>query len=203
TFRVYLMFMGDYLEGGDFRDEGVRAMRSFLDRVWNHVSYEDLDQAEPGENETLYWLHRTIKEVTSDLKRFSYNTSLARLMELLNHISRNSIKNKVVSETFIKLLAPFAPYISEELWQRLGHDQSVFNQSWPEYVEEYTRRSTIEYVVQINGKVRVKMAMDSGLAQEEIENLVMAHDRVQNLIEGKEIVKKIFVPNKLINLVVK
>jgi leucyl-tRNA synthetase len=124
-------------------------------------------------------------------------------MELLNHISRNSIKNKAVSETFIKLLAPFAPYISEELWQRLGHDQSVFNQSWPEYVEEYTRRSTIEYVVQINGKVRVKMAMDSGLAQEEIENLVMAHDRVQNLIEGKEIVKKIFVPNKLINLVVK
>jgi len=203
TFRVYLMFMGDYLEGGDFRDEGVRAMRSFLDRVWNHVSYEDLDQAEPGENETLYWLHRTIKEVTQDLKRFSYNTSLARLMELLNHISRNSIKNKAVSETFIKLLAPFAPYISEELWQRLGHDQSVFNQSWPEYVEEYTRRSTIEYVVQINGKVRVKMAMDSGLAQEEIENLVMAHDRVQNLIEGKEIVKKIFVPNKLINLVVK
>ncbi len=166
--------------GGDFRDEGVRAMRSFLDRVWNHVFSEDLDQAEPGDHETLYWLHRTIKEVTSDLKRFSYNTCLARLMELLNHISRNSIKNKVVSETFIKLLAPFAPHISEELWARLGHDMSVFNQSWPEYEEEHTRMSTIEYVVQINGKVRVKIALDSGLAQEEIENQDMAHERVRN-----------------------
>jgi leucyl-tRNA synthetase len=203
TFRVYLMFMGDYLEGGDFRDEGARAMRSFLDRVWNHVFDEELDEAEPDDSETLYWLHRTIKEVTADLKRFSYNTALARLMELLNHISRNSLKNRIVSETFVKLFAPFAPYISEELWERLGHDSSILDQFWPEYQEEYTRRNTIEYVVQINGKVRVKMDMDSGLAQDEIENLVMIHDRVLELTEGKEIVKKIFVPNKLVNIVVK
>ncbi|MBW2085624.1 MAG: leucine--tRNA ligase, partial [Deltaproteobacteria bacterium] len=124
AFRVYLMFMGDYLEGGDFRDEGVPAMRGFLDRVWSHITGEGLDSAEPTDDETLYWLHHTAKAVTNDLKRFSYNTALARLMELLNHISRTSLKKRVVNETFVKLLAPFAPYFCEELWERLGHDKS-------------------------------------------------------------------------------
>ncbi|MBW2091203.1 MAG: leucine--tRNA ligase, partial [Deltaproteobacteria bacterium] len=203
AFRVYLMFMGDYLEGGDFRDEGVPAMRGFLDRVWNNITGDDLEPNEPTDRETLYWLHHTIKAVTEDIKRFSYNTALARLMELLNHISRASVRNRVVNETFIKLLAPFAPYLSEELWQRLGRDSSVFSESWPEYREEYTVRTTIEYVVQINGKVRAKLQLEAGLSQDEIEASVMANDRVKTLTKGKEIRKKIFVPNKLVNLVVK
>ncbi|MBW2051598.1 MAG: leucine--tRNA ligase [Deltaproteobacteria bacterium] len=203
AFRVYLMFMGDYLEGGDFRDEGVPAMRGFLDRVWSHVTGDDLDEDEPDDSETLYWLHYTTRTVTNDIKRFSYNTALARLMELLNHISRASVKNRVVNETFVKLLAPFAPYISEELWERLGHDTSVYDESWPKYREEHTTRKTIEYVVQFNGKVRAKLPIDVGLSQEEIETVVMANERVKTLMEGKEIVKKIFVPNKLVNLVVK
>ena len=203
AFRVYLMFMGDYLEGGDFRDEGVPAMRGFLERVWNNLTPDDLDEDPPADKETLYWLHRTIKAVTADIERFSYNTALARLMELLNHISRAEVRNRIVFETYVKLLAPFAPYLSEEVWERLGHDQSVFLESWPEYEEEHTVRATIEFVVQINGKVRAKIEVAAEAEQAEIEAEALGHDRIQALTEGKKIVKKIFVPGKLLNLVIK
>jgi leucyl-tRNA synthetase len=202
AFRVYLMFMGDYLEGGDFQDKGVLSMRGILDRVWNHIATEELDKAEPTDLETLYWLHHTIKAVTIDIRRFSYNTALARIMELLNHITRTNVKNQIVSEIFAKLLAPFAPYICEDIWERLGHEKSIFEEAWPEYIEEYTVRQTIEYVVQINGKVRVKLQTDAGMDQDEIEKVVMSNERVAQLLEGKEIMRKIFVPNKLVNLVV-
>ena len=203
AFRVYLMFMGDYLEGGDFRDEGVRAMRAFLDRIWSNLAEGNLDQGQPTDKETLYWLHRTIKAVTEDIKRFSYNTALARQMELLNHITRDNVRNQVVSETLCQLLSPFAPHLTEELWERLGHTESIFTQPWPTYIEEHTQRGTVEYVVQISGKVRAKMEIEAGLSEEEIEAMVMADPKVEKWLEGKKIVKKIFVPDKLVNLVVK
>ena len=203
AFRVYLMFMGDYLEGGDFRDEGVKAMRSFLDRVWNTLKPSDLEEGEPTDPETLFWLHGTIKAVTADIKRFSYNTALARIMELLNHIIKAEVKNTAVFATFIKLLTPFAPHLCEELWMRLGYKSSVVNQDWPDYIEEYTAPKTVEFVVQINGKVRAKLDVRTGLAKEDIEKLALADLKIQNWIKGKQIVKKIYVPDKLINLVVK
>ncbi|MBU2551680.1 MAG: leucine--tRNA ligase [Proteobacteria bacterium] len=203
AFRVYLMFMGAYLEGGDFRDEGVRAMRAFLDRVWTNLKSDDLVDEEPGDPETLYWLHRTIKAVSVDVERFSYNTALARLMELLNHIQKAQVRNRPVFETFLKLLSPFAPFLCEEMWNRMGRRSSIHLESWPEWVEDYATEQTVEYVVQINGKVRAKMLIDVGLPQEEIEARVMAEPNVVKWIEGRRIVKKIFVPDKLVNLVVK
>ena len=203
AFRVYLMFMGDYLEGGDFRDEGLKAMSGFLDRVWSTLQPMDLNRDETADPETLYWLHRTIKAVTRDIERFSYNTALARIMELLNHISKAEIKNKGVFEIFIKLLSPFAPHICEELWAGLGHGQSVFNQGWPKFIEAYTVPRMIEYVVQINGKLRAKMKIQTGLPEKEIEKLVLADRKIQKWINDKQIIKKIFVPDKLVNLVVK
>ncbi len=208
AFRVYLMFMGDYLEGGDFRDEGVRAMRGFLDRVWSHLIPEgldpaDMDDAPPTDSETLYWLHRTIKSVTEDIRRFSYNTALARMMELLNHITKSGLKNRVVAEHFCVLLSPFAPYICEELWEKLGRTESIFNETWPTFVDDYTKRPTVEYVVQISGKVRAKMEIEAGLPEDQIEAMVLENPKVLKWVEGKKIVKKIFVPDKLVNLVVK
>jgi leucyl-tRNA synthetase len=203
AFRVYLMFMGDYLEGGDFRDEGIKAMRAFLDRVWKNLQPGDLEQDAPTDSETLYWLHRTIRAVTGDIKRFSYNTALARLMELLNHINKAGVRNQHVFETFLKLLSPFAPYICEELWARMGHAESISHETWPEYIEEYVTRAQVEYVVQINGKVRAKMEIEVGLPEEKIEPLVLADPRVQKWVGDKKIVKKVFVPDKLVNLVVK
>jgi len=203
VFRVYLMFMGDYLEGGDFRDEGLRAMRSFLDRVWSALQPTNLEKEESLDPETLYWLHRTIKAVGADIRRFSYNTALARIMELLNQISKAGVRNQDVLEAFLILLSPFAPHICEELWNRMGHHtESIFNQRWPDYVEAHTIPKEIEFVIQVNGKVRSKMKIQMGLAEAEIEKMIIADARIKPWIEGKRIVKKIFVLDKLMNLVV-
>ena len=201
VFRVYLMFMGDYLEGGDFREEGLRAMRGFLNRVWATLQVKDTKKETPSDPETLYWLHRTIKMVGTDIKRFSYNTALARIMELLNHIIKADIRDQAVHETFLILLSPFAPHICEELWSRLGHSESIFNHSWPDYEESHTIPKEIEFVVQVNGKVRSKMKIQTGLTKEDIVKLVMADARTKEWIAGKQIVNTIFVPEKLINLV--
>jgi leucyl-tRNA synthetase len=202
VFRVYLMFMGDYLEGGDFRDEGLRAMRGFLDRVWSKLQPDNLAQEEVTDPETLFWLHRTVKAAGADIKRFSYNTALARIMELLNHISKAGVCNQTVLETFLILLSPFAPHICEELWQRLGHTDRIFDQHWPDYDEANTVPEEIEFVVQVNGKIRSKMNIPPGLAEADIVKMIMADARIKQWIEGKRILKKIFVPEKLINLVV-
>jgi leucyl-tRNA synthetase len=203
AFRVYLMFMGAYLEGGDFKDEGVRAMRSFLDRVYTHIAAGDLTGSPSEDRNTLYWMHRTIKAVTDDIQRFSYNTALARLMELLNHIINAKVKNRQVHENFLILLAPFAPFLTEELWERLKNTGSIFHQSWPEWIDEHTKEETIEYVVQINGKVRAKFEIQAGTPQAIIEAKIIEDPRVKKWVEGKTIVKKVFVPEKLVNIVVK
>lgn len=206
AFRMYLMFMGAYLEGGDFREGGVKAMKSFLDRLWAAVlpaEGETLAEGEPSDAETRFWLHSTIKAVTNDLARFSYNTAIARLMELVNHLTKTKLKNRVVSEALTRLLAPLAPHVAEEMWELLGHQDSVFAGSWPDYDEAATVRGTVEYVVQINGKVRAKLPLAAGLSQAEVEPLVFEHPALAKWLEGQSIVKKIYVPDKLLNIVVK
>ena len=190
AFRVYLMFMGNYLEGGDFRDEGLKAMVGFLDKIWSVIQPDTLVQEDVTDAETLYWLHRTIKAVSRDIERFSYNTALARIMELLNHIIRADVKYQSVMETLIILLSPFAPHLCEELWSHLGHIQSIFAQTWPEYEEIYTQLETIEFVVQINGKVRAKMKIRKNMEEKEIEKLALANPTVRTWIKDNKIIKK-------------
>ncbi|MDR1656477.1 MAG: leucine--tRNA ligase [Deltaproteobacteria bacterium] len=205
SFRMYLMFMGAYLEGGDFRDGGVRAMKGFLDRLTAAVSPaegETLDPQPPQDAETRYVLHSTVRTVGQDIARFSYNTAIARLMELINHLTKHKIRNRPIAETVAKLLAPFAPHLAEELWEELGH-QGVFSSGWPEYDEAACRREEVEYVIQVNGKLRGKLNLAAGLAPEQIEPLVMDNPALAKWIEGKTVVKKVFVPDKLVNLVVK
>jgi len=201
AFRGYLMFMGDYLVGGGFRDEGVKAMHAFLRRAWTNLRPVGPVRDDPLDTETLYWLHRTTREVTGDIRRFSYNTAIARLMELLNHISKHHVRQRSVSETFAKLLAPFAPHLCEELWERWGHRQSIFDGPWPDYVDAYATRESIEYVIQINGKVRAKTSVARGLAEEEIDVLWRSNPAVMEWIGDRKIIKRIYVPDKLVNIV--
>jgi len=207
AFRMYLMFMGAYLEGGDFgKGDGVKAMKGFLDRLWTAVLPDEggqLAAGEPADGESRFWLHSTIKAVTADLARFSYNTAIARLMELINHLTKNRIRNRVISEAVIKMLAPMAPHVAEEMWELLGHDRTVFSGGWPTFDEAATLRSTVEYVIQINGKVRAKLELAAGLSREAIEPLVLENPAVLKWLEGQTIIKKIYVPDKLVNLVVK
>ncbi|MDR2442867.1 MAG: leucine--tRNA ligase [Deltaproteobacteria bacterium] len=203
SFRMYLMFMGAYLEGGDFRDSGVKAMKAFLDRLVAAVLKDgEPDQNAPTDPETRYVLHSTIKAVGQDIVRFSYNTAIARIMELVNHLTKNQIHNQVINETLVRLLAPFAPHLAEELWESIGREK-VFSSSWPEYDEEALRRNEVEYVIQINGKLRGKLNLASGLTPEQIEPIVLASPTVSKWLEGKNVIKKIYVPDKLVNLVVK
>jgi leucyl-tRNA synthetase len=205
SFRMYLMFMGAYLEGGDFRDGGVRAMKAFLDRLWAAAAPTEgdrLDPAPPTDPETRRVLSHTVKSVGQDIARFSYNTAIARLMELVNHMTRASVRSQVVSETLARLLAPFAPHLAEELWEALGR-QRVFDSGWPEVDEAALERLEVEYVVQINGKLRGKLTLSAGLPQAEVEPLVLADKAVAKWLEGKTIVKWIHVPDKLVNLVVR
>lgn len=201
--RTYLMFMGDYQDGGDFRDEGVKAMHGFIKRVWLHMLPEGTDERSALGSETLYWLHRTIKMVTVDIRRFSYHTAISRLMELLNHLSKHQVKNRDVSETFIKLLAPFSPHICEELWERWGHCESVFDQAWPNYSEEHVSRDEVEYVIQVNGKVRAKINLKRNLSEEEVEAAWRANPLVLKWTGDKTVIRQVFVPNRLMNIVVK
>jgi leucyl-tRNA synthetase len=206
SFRMYLMFMGAYLEGGDFRDSGVKAMKAFLDRLTNAVAKPEdgqMDKNSPSETETRYWLNSTIKAVGIDIARFSYNTAISRIMELVNHLTKNKIHNLFVSEVVARLIAPFAPHLAEELWENLGHDQSVFKSLWPKYEEEACQRPEVEYIIQVNGKLRGKLNLSVGLSEEQIEPLVMNNPAIEKWLEGKTLVKKIYVPDKLVNLVVK
>ena len=206
SFRMYLMFMGAYLEGGDFRDGGVKAMKTFLDRFWAAVLPEEgcpLSEGEPLDGETRRVLHHTIRAVTGDLARFSYNTAIARLMELVNHLTKNRIKNRVVSEAAVRLLAPLAPHVAEELWSLLDHGETVFQGGWPPYDEAATQLEQVEYVVQVGGKVRAKMRLPAGLPQAEAEPLILASPALARWLMGQTIVKKVFVPDKLLNLTVR
>ncbi|MDR0621957.1 MAG: class I tRNA ligase family protein, partial [Deltaproteobacteria bacterium] len=206
SFRMYLMFMGAYLEGGDFRDGGVKAMKAFLDRLYAAaMPPEDgeFDPEPPKDAETLFWLNSTIKAVGADLARFSYNTAIARIMELVNHLTKNKIHNREASKTLAQLLAPMAPHLAEEIWEGLGHKTSVFDSGWPDFDEAACHKPEVEYVIQVNGKVRGKLSLSVGLKPEEIEPLVLKNEAVAKWLEGKTIVKKIYVPDKLVNLVVK
>ena len=141
--------------------------------------------------------------MTQDIVRFSYNTAIARIMELVNHVTKHKIRLREVSSAVVRLISPFAPHLAEELWEELWGSGSVFDSGWPEYDEAKIFRPEVEYVVQINGRLRDKLKLAKGLTPEEIDPLVLQSPAVLKWIEGKEIVKKIYVPDKLINLVVK
>jgi leucyl-tRNA synthetase len=201
--RAYLMFMGPYVEGGDFRDEGLKGVRHFLERVWRRLAEIDVTDEEITDKETLYTMHFATRAVTEDMKRLSYNTALARLMEMVNHAYKVDVRSRVYYETLLRLLSPFAPHITEELWEQLGHDEPILSAGWPTYDDEHTRKSEIEFVVQINGKVRSKIMVAADMSQDELEPIVFADEKVKEYVEGKTIVKKILIKNKLMNVVVK
>ena len=201
TFRTFLMFLGPYQEGGDFRDAGLAGPSNFLNRLWDTaLSAEDRELDAAVEQK----LHATIKKVTDDLEVLSYNTAVAAMMEYLNVVrSGGRTPERAAVEPLIRLVAPFAPHIAEELWERAGHTGSIFDEAeWPSYDEAKTIADTVEFVVQVNGKVRARMPMSRGVAEAEARAAAAADENVQRFMEGKEVRKVIFVPDRLVNLVV-
>ena len=221
TARLFILFAAPPERELDWSDTGVEGSYRFLNRVYRLVydfstsytggaddNYEIKTEADKSLN---FVLNSTIKKVTEDVGgRFSFNTAISSIMELVNELYKyketkdaNQAFMKKAIDTVVTVLSPFTPHICEEMWEGLGHSESLTEVSWPGYDEDALVKDTVEIVIQINGKLKDKLNMDSGLGKEELEKAVMAEDSVKALTEGKNVVKVIAIPDKLVNIVVK
>jgi leucyl-tRNA synthetase len=208
--RLYEMFMGPLESVKPWSMDGVHGVRNFLDRVWKMIvsvlaEGVELDAAvsnvAPTETQNRM-LNRTIKIVTEDIRNMSFNTAIARMMEFTNFFLKEQVRPKIAMEKFTLILSPFAPHIAEELWSILGHKETITSEKWPTYDEEAIKESTIEIPVSINGKVKSKIIVNTNADESELEKTAIEDAKIKNLIEGKVIVKKIIVKNKMVNLVI-
>jgi leucyl-tRNA synthetase len=192
--------MGDYSSAAPWSDSSVKGCRRFLDRV---AGLTDIiaDDKKAVSYETL--LHKTIKKVTDDIEAQKFNTAIAALMTLLNEIYKENRISKENLTIFLKLLSPFAPHITEEIYEMIGGEGFLTVSAWPEYDEAKTIDATVEVGVQVNGKVRAAVSIPAGCDKDTAMAAAKANDRVASFLEGKKIVKEIFVPGKIINIVVK
>ena len=201
TMRMYEMFIGDFEKSVPWSTDGVRGCKRFLDRVWKLK-----DSVKPGDSyskELEAKMHQTIKKVSHDYESLKFNTAIAALMTLLNDINEVGSINQAEMKTFLILLNPVAPHITEELWEILGFGGMLNEQSWPTYDEEKTIARTIAIGVQVNGKVRGDVTVNIDDPQEVARDKVMANSNIQRALAGKTIVKEIYVPGRIYNIVVK
>ena len=219
TARLFILFAAPPERELDWSDKGVEGSFRFINRVYRMVydfsqnfsevpdTYEIKGDADKS---MAYWLNYAIKKVSDDIgERFNFNTAISTIMELVNEMYRykegtiNPGLYGAAIKDLIIMLAPFVPHVTEEMWEHLGYEGSVHDQSWPEYDEKALVKDTVEIVVQVNGKIKEKLDIAGGLSKEEMEKTVMENEKVKGLIEGKNVVKVIAVPGKLINIVVK
>ena len=198
--RVYILFMGDYASAAPWSENSVKGCKRFLDRV---AAMTEIINGEGVTKELESAFHKTIKKVTSDIEELKFNTAIAAMMTLTNEIYDKGSLTKDEMMTFVKLLCPFAPHICEEIWEELGGKGFCSLAEWPTYDEAKTIDSTVEIAVQINGKLRGTMMIPAEISKEDALDMVKNDERIKPFIEGKTIIKEIFVPKKLVNLVVK
>ncbi len=213
--RLYLMFGFSYVEGGPWSDDGIKAIVKFLDRIerlgikLNEIKEKNANTISKDEKELLFATNYAIKNVDRDMEVFSFNTAVARLMELINALYKyDLIENKnytVYKDCYNKLLlllAPFAPHFSEEIWEILGNKTSIFTTSYPVCDEKALVKDEVEVAVQINSKIRSKIMLANGLSEEEIKKIIFADAKLSNDLQDKTIKKLIIIPQRLINIIV-
>lgn len=200
AFRMYLMFLGPYEEGGDFRDQGISGVRRFLDRLW--ASVRDADRDGTPDPDVIRKLHRTIRKVGEDTANLGYNTAIAAMMEYMNAVRRGErVPHRAEVEPLVQLVAPYAPHLAEECWEALGHTTSVFDAGWPTFDAAFLVDDEVDLVVQVNGKVRGKLRAPADITQDAALALAMTDETVARFVTGAPR-KVIFVPKRLLNLVV-
>ncbi len=205
TFRMYLMFLGPFQEGGDFRDEGITGIRRFLDKVWILAHQAALTAAGPGAAlapGVARKLHQTIRKVTADTESLDYNTAIAAMMEYVNLLRDEGVTSRPAIEPLLVMLAPYAPHLAEELWAALGQTGSIFSARWPAFDERLAAAGDVEVVVQVNGKVRGRVTVRRGTSEAQVVELALKDESVRKFVDGQAIKKTIFVPDRLVNLVV-
>jgi leucyl-tRNA synthetase len=200
VFRMYMMFLGPYEEGGDFRDEGISGIRRFLDGVWRLV--REHDPTAQASDALRRATHRAIKKVGDDFEQLHYNTAIAALMTLLNDIRRLGPVDKWVLETLLVLLAPLAPHMCEELWEALGHTTTIVAARWPTFDPALLVEDRVVVAVQVNGKVRGRIEVARDAAEADVLAAALADATVKSYLDGKPIRRRVVVPGRLVNIVV-
>ncbi|MFC2036177.1 leucine--tRNA ligase [Chloroflexota bacterium] len=215
--RAYLIFLAPWEQGGEWNDSSISGISRWLNRVWNLVleRYNCQEGVNPvtkeeAQRELARFTHQTIRKVTDDLEKIRFNTMIASLMELTNYLTKVKEANHVADSTWneatenlLLLLAPTAPHMTEELWQRTGHDYSIHNQSWPQWDEALVKEEEITLVIQVNGKLRDRIVVPVSITEANVRQIANDSQRVKAYLEGKEIMNTIYVPGRLINIVVK
>jgi leucyl-tRNA synthetase len=201
TLRTYEMFIGAFDQATPWATQGVKGCFGFLKRVWG--MQDILVDGTEYSPELEKAMHKTIKKVTDDIERMKFNTAIASLMALTNDIYKLGKINKAEFKTFLTLLNPTAPHITEELWEMSGFEGQISAQMWPAYDESKTVDDEVEIVVQICGKVKSRIMIPAGMDKTAMEEFALNNDSVKALVEGKTVVKVIAVPDKLLNIVVK
>ncbi|MFP4019037.1 MAG: leucine--tRNA ligase, partial [Bacteroidales bacterium] len=205
TLRMYEMFLGPIEMSKPWDTNGIDGIYKFLRKFWRLFHDQNgqfaLDEDKPGDEE-LKILHKTIKKVNEDIENLSFNTAISAMMIAVNDLSSMNCNKRDILEPMILLIAPFAPHVAEELWHRAGYDEFVVEQSFPGYNEEYLKESSVKYPVSFNGKVRYTLELPADINKEKVEGIVKNHENSQKWLKGQEPKKIIFVPNKIINVVV-
>lgn len=198
AFRMYLMFMGPFTEGGDWSDTGIKGVDRFVQRMWKILNTK-VDQCSVAVQAKV---HATVKKCTEDIPNLRFNTAIASLMELLNDLEKQGGISETGSSIVTRLLAPLAPHLAEELWEHIGGEGFVIDQPWPQYDEELLKTDTVIVAVQVNGKVRGQIEVATDAEESDVISQAKQETNVSKHIEGKDIKKEIYVKNKLVSLVV-
>lgn len=201
TLRVYEMFMGPFEQAIAWSTQGVKGVNRFLKRVWKLVL--DCKDNKKSSQEAIKEIHKLNKKIDENVEKMKFNTAISAFMEFINFAFKNKKDiGRDVIERMLILLAPFSPHLTEELWHLLGYKSSIHQQIWPKYDKKLVKEETITLVIQINGKVRDKIKVENDISEEKAKELALSQEKVKKWLEGKEIKKVIFVPRKLINIVI-
>ncbi len=210
TVRAYMMFIAPWDQGGEWDDSGISGISRWLNRVWHLVLDEYKPSGSQGEEELVRMTHQTIKKVTEDIDKLRLNTMVAAFMEFTNFLAKVKEAGSTSTsawdssiKTLLLLLAPTAPHLAEELWQKIGLKYSIHNQSWPEWDEALVTSDEFTLVVQVNGKVRDRLTVPVSVTEDEARKLALGQEKVKPYVKGREVMKVIYVPGKLINFVVR
>ncbi|WP_019678097.1 leucine--tRNA ligase [Ruminococcus flavefaciens] len=202
TLRLYEMFMGPLEVSKPWSKNGVEGAKRFIQRVWNFFTEaENLTDDNDGALTKVY--HQTVKKVTGDFEKLAFNTAISQMMIFVNEVYKNGKCPKEYAEGLIKMLSCITPHMGEEIWSIMGHDDTIAYESWPAYDEELCKEDTIEIVVQVNGKVKAKLNIAVDADKDSVMEMAMSEEKVRESIDGKTIIKQIYVPNKLVNIVAK
>ncbi|MCK4903783.1 MAG: class I tRNA ligase family protein, partial [Candidatus Marinimicrobia bacterium] len=203
VFRMYEMFIGPFDQSAVWDTKGIIGLDRFIKKVWRLVIESEIKDIVDIEEKQLFTIHNTIKLVTEQIDTLDLNTAISQLMIFVNEFSKYDKISKSTIEVLIKLLSPFAPHISEELWQYLGHKETIAYQTWPKYDIKYLIKKTVEIPIQINGKVRDKIEIDPNQTKEKILSIAKESKNIIKYLKNSELLKEIYVQNKIINFVVK